>query len=73
VYLDRVGAPRRFWSSTSARTTRASPLVRRVAPRNVLIVPAALFAETVVAPADVAIAAVVATPLPRCPRPRDST
>ena len=70
VYLDRVGAPETVLVvEERAREARIAPLVARVSPRDVLTVPAVLFAETIVAPADVAIAAVVPTPAPAMPPP----
>ena len=70
VYLDRVGVPETLLVvQERAHDPRIAALAARVAPRDVLIVPAALFAETVVAPADVAIAAVVETPAPSLPAP----
>jgi len=70
VYLDRVGAPETLLVvDERAHDPRIAALVARVTPRNVLVVPAALFAETVVAPADVGVAAVVATPAPSLPPP----
>jgi TrmH family RNA methyltransferase len=70
VYLDRVGAPETLLVvEERASDPRIAALVARVAARDVLVLRAALFAQTVVAPADVAVAAVVPTPAPSTPPP----
>lgn len=70
VYLDRVGAPETLLVvEERAHDPRIAALMARLPPRDVLLVQAALFADTLVAPADVAVAAVVPTPAPSTPAP----
>jgi TrmH family RNA methyltransferase len=70
VYLDRVGPPETLLVvEERASDPRIAALVARVPARNVLILRAALFAAAVLAPADVAVAAVVPTPAPSAPAP----
>jgi len=70
VYLDRVGAPETLLVvEERAHDPRIAALVARVPSRDVLVVRASLFAHTVVAPADVAVAAVVPTPAHAMPPP----
>jgi TrmH family RNA methyltransferase len=70
VYLDRVGLPETLLVvEERAHDPRIAALVARVPPRDVLVMRAALFAATVVAPADIAVAAVVPTPAPTTPAP----
>jgi TrmH family RNA methyltransferase len=73
VYLDRVGVPETLLvSEEGAGDPRVAELIARVPARDVLLVRASLFAATVMAPADVAIAAVVPTPAPSMPPPAHS-
>jgi TrmH family RNA methyltransferase len=70
VYLDRLGAPETLIvAEERASDPRIAALIARVPARDVLLVRASLFAATVVAPADVAVAAVVPTPAPAMPPP----
>jgi len=63
VYLDRVGIPETLLVvEERADDPRIAALVARVPARDVLVMRASLFADTVVAPADVAVAAIVPTP-----------
>jgi len=68
VYLDRVGVPETLLVvEERAHETEIAALVARVPSRDVLVMRASLFADTVVAPADIAVAAVVPTPAPAIP------
>jgi TrmH family RNA methyltransferase len=70
VYLDRVGVPETLLVvEQRAQDPRIAALISRVPARDVLLMRASLFAEAVVAPADIAIAAVVPTPAPAIPAP----
>ncbi len=70
VYLDRVGLPETLLVvEERMHDPRVAALLARVPPRDVLSMRAALFAETVVAPADVAVAAVVPRPAQSMPAP----
>lgn len=70
VYLERVGVPETLLVvEDRLDDPRVAALVARMPPRDVLAMRASLFAETVVAPADVAIAAVVPTPAHAIPPP----
>jgi len=70
VYLDRVGAPETLLVvEERANDARIARLTGRVASRDVIVVPASLFAAAIVAPADVAVAAVVPTPSQSTPPP----
>jgi TrmH family RNA methyltransferase len=70
VYLDRVGVPETLVVvEERAHDPRVAALVARVPSRDVLVVRASLFASTVVAPADIAVAAVVPTPAQATPVP----
>lgn len=70
VYLDRVGLPETLLVvEERMHDPRVASLMARVPSRDVLSMRASLFAEAVVAPADVAIAAVVPTPARTLPAP----
>ena len=70
VYLDRVGVPETLLVvEERIHDPRVAALVARMPSRDVLSMRAPLFAETVVAPADVAIAAVIPTPAHAIPAP----
>ncbi|MFO1305746.1 MAG: RNA methyltransferase [Burkholderiales bacterium] len=70
VYLDRVGMPETLLVvEERMHDPRIASLIARVPARDVLSMRAALFAETVVAPADVAVAAVIPTPEHAIPVP----
>ena len=70
VYLDRVGPPETLLVVEERATDpRIAALMARVPSRDVLTVPAMLFSQTVVAPAEVAVAAVVPTPASSLPAP----
>ena len=70
VYLERVGIPETLLVvEERADDPRIAALVARVPARDVLVMRASLFADTVVAPADVAVAAIVPTPSQAVPPP----
>ena len=70
IYLDRVGIPETLLIvEERAQDPRVAALTARVPARDVLMLRASLFADTVVAPADIAVAAVVPTPTPTMPAP----
>ena len=70
VYCDRVGPPESLIVVAEALADeRIAALARRVPAANVIAVPAALFAEIAVLPADVGALAVIVTPRPAVPPP----
>jgi len=63
VYIERFGLPETLVVvDTRVNDPRIAPLVARMPPRDVVVVAAPLFAEVAVAPVDVGVLAVVATP-----------
>ncbi|MFO1310945.1 MAG: RNA methyltransferase [Burkholderiales bacterium] len=70
VYLDRIGVPETLLVvEERMHDPRVAALIARMPARDVLAMRAPLFAETVVAPADVAVAAVIPTPAQAVPAP----
>jgi TrmH family RNA methyltransferase len=70
VYLDRVGLPETLVVvDEKIADSRIAALVARMPPRDVLAVPAALFAGASSLPVDIGVLAVVATPAAVMPRP----
>lgn len=71
VYLDRVGVPETLLVvEEMIGDARVAALVARVPPRDVFAVPGALFAEVSTLPAAIGALAVVPTPAPALPAPR---
>jgi RNA methyltransferase, TrmH family len=70
VYLDRIGAPEALVVVDDRLEDPAiRALVERVPERDVLVVPAAIFAEVSMLPTAIGALAVVATPAPLLPLP----
>jgi TrmH family RNA methyltransferase len=72
VYVDRVGAPETLVIvAERAGDAEIAALASRMPAHDVLVVPAALFAEISTLPADIGALAVVATPTPAAPPPAE--
>jgi RNA methyltransferase, TrmH family len=70
VYQQRIGAPETLLVvDEKARDPRIAALVARMPPRDVIAVPAVLFAEVSTLPADIGALAIVPTPGPSSPPP----
>ena len=70
VYIERFGLPETLVVvDTRLDDPRIAPLVARMQRRDVVVVAAPLFAEVAVAPADIGVFAVVATPKPEAVAP----